>query len=136
MDDGSKPPLLWVILLILGAAYCAITETALSSVSRNKIKAASEHGNSRARKVLDILDNFDKAITTLLICTNILHISTASIVTVYVTRRWGINAVTVSTIITTIVVFFAAEMLPKSIGKKQPEKIFSRSLRTTPRWKR
>ena len=123
MDDGSKPPLLWVILLILGAAYCAITETALSSVSRNKIKAASEHGNSRARKVLDILDNFDKAITTLLICTNILHISTASIVTVYVTRRWGINAVTVSTIITTIVVFFAAEMLPKSIGKKQPEKI-------------
>ena len=123
MDDGSKPPLLWVILLILGAAYCAITETALSSVSRNKIKAASEHGNPRARKVLDILDNFDKAITTLLICTNILHISTASIVTVYVTRRWGINAVTVSTIITTIVVFFAAEMLPKSIGKKQPEKI-------------
>ena len=123
MDDGSKPPLLWVILLILGAAYCAITETALSSVSRNKIKAASDHGNQRARKVLDILDDFDKAITTLLICTNILHICTASIVTVYVTRRWGINAVSISTIITTIVVFFAAEMLPKSIGKKQPEKI-------------
>ena len=57
MDDGSKPPLLWVILLILGAAYCAITETALSSVSRNKIKAASDHGNQRARKVLDILDD-------------------------------------------------------------------------------
>ena len=126
MDDGSKPPLLWVILLLVGAAYCAITETALSSVSKNKIKVASEHGNPSAKKVLAILDQFDKAITTLLICTNIMHIAVASIVTVYVTRRWGLNAVSISTIITTIVVFFAGEMLPKSIAKKQPEKLILR----------
>ena len=123
MDDGSKPPLLWVIFLLLGAAYCAITETALSSASRNKIKVASDHGNPRARTVLSIMDNFDKAITTLLICTNIFHIANASIVTVYVTRRWGLSAVTLSTIITTIAVFFAGEMLPKSIAKKLPEKL-------------
>lgn len=123
MDDGSKPPLLWVIFLLLGAAYCAITETALSSASRNKIKVASDHGNPRARTVLSIMDNFDKAITTLLICTNIFHIANASIVTVYVTRRWGLSAVTISTIITTIAVFFAGEMLPKSIAKKLPEKL-------------
>ena len=123
MDDGSKPPLLWVIVLLLGAAYCALTETSLSSVSRNKIKASADRGNPRARTVLEILEDFDKAITTLLICTNIFHIATATIVTVYVTRRWGINAVSVSTIITTIAVFFAGEMLPKSIGKKQPQKV-------------
>ena len=123
MDDGSKPPLLWVILLLVGAAYCAITETALSSVSKNKIKVASEHGNPNAKRVLAILEDFDKAITTLLICTNIFHIALASIITVYVTRRWGLNAVTISTIITTIAVFFAGEMLPKSIAKKKPEKL-------------
>ena len=123
MDDGSKPPLLWVILLLVGAAYCAITETALSSVSKNKIKVASEHGNPNAKRVLAILEDFDKAITTLLICTNIFHIAMASIVTVYVTRRWGLNAVSISTIITTIAVFFAGEMLPKSIAKKKPEKL-------------
>ena len=123
MDDGSKPPLLWVILLLVGAAYCAITETALSSVSKNKIKVASEHGNPNAKRVLAILEDFDKAITTLLICTNVFHIAMASIVTVYVTRRWGLNAVSISTIITTIAVFFAGEMLPKSIAKKKPEKL-------------
>ncbi|MCF0262449.1 MAG: HlyC/CorC family transporter [Sphaerochaetaceae bacterium] len=122
MDDGSKPPILWVILLLLSAAYFAITETSLSSVSRNKIKVSSEHGNARAKKVLSVLDEFDRAITTLLICTNIAHIATATIVTVYVTRRWGLSAVSISTIITTIVVFFAGEMLPKSIAKKYPEK--------------
>ena len=123
MDDGSKPPLLWVILLLIGAAYCAITETALSSVSKNKIKVASEHGNPNAKRVLSILDDFDKAITTLLICTNIFHIAIAAIVTVYVTRRWGLNAVSIATIITTIAVFFAGEMLPKSIAEKKPEKL-------------
>ena len=123
MDDGSKPPLLWVILLLLGAAYCAISETALSSASKNKIKVASDHGNPKAKTVLSILDNFDQAITTLLICTNIFHIATASIVTVYVSRRWGLSAVSISTVITTIAVFFAAEMLPKSIAKKRPEKL-------------
>ncbi|MBO4409810.1 MAG: DUF21 domain-containing protein, partial [Spirochaetales bacterium] len=100
-----------------------MTETALSSVSKNKIKVAAEHGKSNANRVLSILEHFDQAITTLLICTNIVHIATASVVTVYVTRRWGLNAVTISTIITTIVVFFAGEMLPKSIAKKIPEKL-------------
>ncbi len=123
MDDGSKPPLLWVILLLLGAAYCAISETSLSSASKTKIKVAADHGNAKAKRVLSILDEFDKAITTLLICTNILHIVTAAIVTVYVTRRWGLSAVSLSTILTTVVVFFVGEMLPKSIAKKTPEKL-------------
>ena len=39
-------------------------------------------------------------------------------VTVLVTRTWGLSFVTLSTVITTFVVFFAGEMLPKSIGKK------------------
>ena len=48
------------------------------------------------------------------------------------TRRWGLSAVTVSTIVTTLAVFFAGEMLPKSIAKKYPErlaKVCSGSLR-------
>lgn len=126
MDDGSKPPLIWVFLLLIGAAYCAITETALSSLSKNKIKVAADRGNENAAKVLAVLENFDQAITTLLICTNIVHIATASIVTVFVTRKWGLSAVSISTIITTIVVFFVGEMLPKSIAKKQPEKLILR----------
>lgn len=65
-----------------------------------------------------MLDNFDLAISTLLICTNIVHIAAASIVTLAVTKKWGVSAVSISTIITTIVVFFAGEMLPKSVAKK------------------
>jgi len=125
MDDGSKPPLLGVVLLLLGAAYFALTETSLSSVSKNRLKASAEHGNKRAKRVLATLDSFDLAITTILICTNIIHITTAGIVTVYVSKKWGLSAVSISTIVTTIVVFFFGEMLPKSVAKKYPEKISS-----------
>lgn len=124
MDDGSRLPWTpWIIAIILlfCAAYFAVTETAFASASRNKIKSSAERGDQRA-KALYVLDNFDRAISTLLICTNIVHISAASIVTVAVTKLWGLGAVSISTIITTIVVFFAGEMLPKSIAKKYSEK--------------
>ena len=121
MDDGSRLPWIIAAVLILCAAYFAVAETAFASASRTKLKVAAESGNQKALKALDISDHFDKAITTILICTNIVHLSVASLVTVTVTKKWGISAVTVSTVVTTMVVFFAGEMLPKSIGKKYAE---------------
>ena len=43
--------------------------------------------------------------------------------TVYVTKRWGVSAVSISTLVTTLVVFFFGEMLPKSIARKYSEPI-------------
>lgn len=121
MDGDSRGSIIIILILLGLAAYFAITETALSSVSKNRLKLGADRGDNRAKRALFALDNFDKAITTLLICTNIVHVSIASIVTVFVTRNWGLNAVTVSTIITTLVVFFVGEMLPKSFAKKNSE---------------
>ena len=118
MDDGSRLPWIIAALLLVCAACFAVTETSMASASRSRIKASAERGDFRAKKTLYVLDNFDLAISTLLICTNIVHIAAASIVTLAVTRKWGVSAVSISTIITTIVVFFAGEMLPKSVAKK------------------
>ncbi len=121
MDEGGLTPWIITILLILFADYIAVAETALSSVSRVRMKLLADHGNRRAAKVLDALEHFDRTISTILICTNIAHLGAASVVTVAVTRRWGLSAVAVSTFITSIVVFFVGEMLPKSIAKKYSE---------------
>ena len=121
MDDGSRLPWIIAVLLLFCAAFFAVAETAYASCPKSRVKAAAERGNARAKTALLILDDFDKAISTLLICTNIVHIATASIVTVAVTKLWGLSAVSISTIVTTIVVFFAGEMLPKSIAKKYSE---------------
>lgn len=122
MDEGSITSVLIILFLLLAAAYFAVCETAFASTSRIKLKTAFDRGDRRAKKALYVADNFDKAITTILIGTNITHLAAASYVTVLVTRRWGVDAVTLSTIITTIVVFMVGEMLPKSIGKKYSER--------------
>jgi len=126
MDDGSRLPWVIVLVLLFCAAWFAVAETAFASVSRTKIKTAADRGDPRAKNALAVLDHFEKAITTILIGTNIVHMATAAIVTVAVTKKWGLSAVTVSTLITTVVVFFAGEMLPKSIAKKYSVK-FSES---------
>ena len=118
MDEGSWLSWFVIVLLVFTASYFATAETAFSSVSRIRMKSELDRGDRRAKKALYILDHFDKAITTILIGTNIVHIVTATLVTILVTKRWGVSAVTISTIITTLVIFFAGEMLPKSIGKK------------------
>ena len=118
MDDGSQWTWLIVILLLFAAVFLAITETAFASVSRVRLKTDAERGDKRAERALYVTEHFDRAITTLLICTNIVHIATASIVTVYVTKRWGVSAVSISTLVTTLVVFFFGEMLPKSVARK------------------
>lgn len=124
MDDGGiLSSVIIIIALLLCAAYFAVCETAFASVSRIKLKTVQDRGDKRADKAVYVAENFDKAITTILIGTNIVHLATASYVTVLVTREWGVSAVTISTIITTVVVFFVGEMLPKSIGKKYSERL-------------
>ncbi|MBQ1321924.1 MAG: HlyC/CorC family transporter [Solobacterium sp.] len=123
MDEGSRWSwLIVVLILLLCAMFFAITETAFASVSRTRLKTMADKGDARAKKALYITDHFDRAITTILIGTNIVHIAAASVVTVNVTRIWGMSAVTASTLLTTLAVFFFGEMLPKSIGRKYCER--------------
>ena len=123
MDDGSRISWLIVILLLFAAMYFAVCETAFASVSKNRLKVGADKGDARAKNALFITDNFERAITTILIGTNIVHLAAASVVTVTVTRIWGLSAVTVSTLITTLAVFFFGEMLPKSIARKYSERL-------------
>ena len=127
MDADSRISLIFILILLLLAAVFAISETAFASASQSKIKVSADRGDDRAEKALDILENIETAISTLLICTNIVHLTIATAVTVMVTRLWGLSVVSISTIITTLVVFFAGEMLPKSIAKKNPEKFALRT---------
>ena len=125
MDDPGPSYSSWIIagLLILFAAFIAVTETSLAAASRVRMKTLADKGNENAKKVIWTLDHFDRAISTILICTNIAHLGAASLITLAVTRIWGVSAVTLSTFITTLVVFFVGEMLPKSVAKKYADRL-------------
>ncbi len=121
MDSDSLLLYCGLLALILGGGYFACAETAFASSNNIRIKNRAEKGDQRAKDALYVLDHFDKALSTLLVGNNIMHIGTASLATLLVTRLWGAGAVVYSTIVTTMVVFFISEMLPKSFAREYPE---------------
>jgi len=122
MDGDSWLSWIFLLILLAWAAYFALAETAVTSVSRIRLKTRLDRGEERAKKAFFVQDNFDTAISTILIGTNIVHITAATLTTVLVSRTWGAAWVALGTVACTVAVFFAGEMLPKSIGKRYSER--------------
>lgn len=122
MDADSWLLFALLILLILGGGYFAAAETAFASVNPVHIKQRAENGEKRAKRAQYVLDHFNKALSTLLIGNNIMHIGTASMATFLVAEVLKHpEYTTYSTLITTAVVFLVSEMIPKQLAKDCPE---------------
>ncbi len=122
MDAGSSISILCYILLILGGAYFASAESSYARANKIRLKNAAESGNRKAKKALYITNNFDKAITTILIGNNIMHLTCSALATVITVDNWGWHPM-VSTLVTTVIVFFVSEMMPKSFANANSEKL-------------
>ena len=70
-----------VICLIL-SAYFSASETAFSTFNKIKIKNLADKGNRKAKLVLNISENYDTMLSTILIGNNIVNILSASLATI------------------------------------------------------
>jgi len=127
MDGDSWLRVLVYLICLFGGAYFAAAESAITAMNKIRIKSLAEDGNKRAKIVLEISGSFEKAITTLLIGTNIVHIGCATLGTVLAIGIWGdvygdSTVTTYATIVTTVLVFLISEMIPKSYAKANSEK--------------
>ena len=111
------------IFFLLCSGYFAACETAYTGVSKVRLRTLADKGNRRAVKALWICDRFDKTLTTILIGNNIFHAACASLSALLVLREFSEEYVTYGTLITTVIVYLFAEMLPKSLAKARSEEI-------------
>ena len=108
--------------LVMMSAYFSATEMAFSSLNRTRIKSMAEYGSKPAQRVLDIYDDYDRLLSTLLVGNNIVNIGVASLGTVFFVRHFGEEyGASISTAVITIVVLIFGEISPKSIAKENPE---------------
>lgn len=121
MDSSSTMMIVALAILVLLSAYFSATETAFTSINRIRLKNLAASGNKRADLVLQLSENYDKLLSTILIGNNIVNITSASLATVLFVGYFGDMGVTLSTIIMTIVVLIFGEISPKSIAKDAPE---------------
>ncbi|WP_281523141.1 hemolysin family protein [Mogibacterium timidum] len=115
------PYIISMILLLLLSGFFSATETAFTSVSKIKIKNMASDDVTNAELVLEITENFDKFLTTILIGNNIANIATTSIATVFFIKLYGSYGATVATIVVTILVLIFGEISPKNIAKDKAE---------------
>ena len=123
MTSDSSTSVLIIIFCVLFSGYFSATETAFSSLNRIRVKNLAEKGDKKAKLVLDLLENFDSLLSTILIGNNIVNIACASVATLLFVRLLGEEqGPSVATIVITIVVLIFGEVTPKSIAKENPEK--------------
>ena len=111
------------LFFLLCSAYFACCETAYTAVSRVRLRTMADKGNKRAKKALWVCDRFDKTLTTILIGNNIFHASCASLSALLVMRQFSTEYVVYGTIVTSVIVYLFAEMLPKSLARARSEEI-------------
>ena len=110
-----------VVVLISFSAYFSATETAFTSANRIRMKNMAGDGNKKAERVLRLLSDYDKLLTTILVGNNIVNIMVASIGTLLFVGLYGDIGATISTVVVTIVVLIFGEITPKTLANDQAE---------------
>ena len=116
MDDIIPRCILVVVLVLLGGFFAG-SETAFSNCNRVRMKSRMDAGEAGAARVEKILTQFDKALVTLLIGNNVVHVLATSTATVLAIGWFGAYGSLISTVVMTLVIFIFSETIPKSIAK-------------------
>ncbi len=121
MDSSILPNIILVIILLVLSAFFSASETAFSTVNKVRLKKYASNGDKKAAKALKIANNFEKALTAILIGNNIVNILSTSISTVLFTQILGPGGVGVATAVMTVLVLIFGEITPKSFAKSHAE---------------
>ncbi len=118
--------LIVMIILVIFSAFFSSAETAFSSLNKVKLKAMEKGENDkRIEHTLQLSENYDIVLSTILIGNNIVNIASTSIATLFFTGLLGDNSdlgATVSTVVMTIIVLIFGEVTPKTVAKEVAEK--------------
>ncbi|WP_170324675.1 HlyC/CorC family transporter [Ruegeria arenilitoris] len=111
-----------ILLLLVLSGFFSGSETALTASSRGKLRAQADKGSRGAQKALDITDDNERLIGSVLLGNNLVNILAASLATALFTRLFGESGVALATLVMTLLVLIFAEVLPKTYAITNAEK--------------
>ncbi|MFA5543521.1 MAG: hemolysin family protein [Bacilli bacterium] len=125
-EFSSKIPLLFVLVLLLFlSAFFSISETVYSSVNIIRLRNYMDEKVKGAKKAVYIAEKYDITLTTILVGNNLVNIASttiaAYIISTVITQPSIANII--NTVIMTIIILIFGEILPKSYGKSNADKV-------------
>ena len=117
-----------IVLCIVLSNFFSSSEMAHSACNRLRLENAAEEGSRRARTALKIVQNFDNALSAILIGNNLVNIASASLGSILVILLTGRDSYTwVSTLALTLLVIIFGETIPKITSKKAANRVALRN---------
>src|SRR6056297_2326527 len=116
-----------IITLLVLSAFFSGSETALTAASRGKLRARADKGETGAARALQITEDNERLIGSVLLGNNLVNILAASLATAMFTRLFGESGVALATLVMTLLVLIFAEVLPKTYAITNAEAAASRA---------
>lgn len=110
-------------VLIFLSAFFSSSETALMALNRYRLKHLADRGHRSARLAQKLLERPERLIGVILIGNNAVNILASSIATVIGLRLCGDEGVALAAGILTFVILIFAEVAPKTVAARSPERI-------------
>lgn len=114
-----------ILLLLVLSAFFSGSETALTAASRGKLRTQADKGSRGAEQALNITEDSERLIGSVLLGNNLVNILATSVATALLTRTFGESGVAIATLVMTLLVLIFAEVLPKTYAISNAEKAAS-----------
>ncbi|MGI3164766.1 HlyC/CorC family transporter [Pseudooceanicola sp. 200-1SW] len=115
-----------ILGLLVFSAFFSGSETALTAASRGKLRAQADKGSRGAERALEITEDNERLIGSVLLGNNLVNILATSLTTALFTRVFGDSGVAIATLVMTLLVLIFAEVLPKTYAITNAETAASR----------
>ncbi len=110
-----------VVVLIAFSGFMALAETSLTRISRVKAQALIEQRRRGAKLLAKLIEHPSAFLNAILLSTLVSQLVAATLVGVIAERLFGALGVTVAIVFEVLVIFVAAEALPKNYAVSHPE---------------
>jgi CBS domain containing-hemolysin-like protein len=123
MDSWITFEIILILILIVFSAFFSLSEAALLSVGKIRIRHLAESGNNNAKHVVRLHDNPERFLTAILIGNNIVNISASVLATDAALRSFGDSGLAIATGVMTMFILVFGEVIPKTIASRNAENI-------------
>jgi len=111
-----------IAVLVVMSAFFSGSETALTASSRAKLRTNADRGSRGSEVALDLKEDSERLIGSILLGNNLVNILSASLATALLTRLFGDSGVAMATFGMTFLLLIFGEMLPKTYAITNPER--------------
>ena len=125
MDSSYTGGIILLIVLLILSGFFSMSETALMSLSKIRIRHMVDEEVKGSKLVQKLLKDPNKLLGAILIGNNIVNIGASALATTITARLFGgsESSVAIATIVMTVLILIFGEITPKSIAKQNSEKV-------------